>query len=74
MIMVTHDVALKNYANKIVKMFDGKVNKIEEVPKDIRKTTIDNLNEKVRLILEGKDTGQLNVREGVEDGVGNAPN
>lgn len=29
MIMVTHDVALKNYANRVVRMVDGKVNAIE---------------------------------------------
>jgi len=27
--MVTHDVALKNYANRVVRMVDGKVNAIE---------------------------------------------
>ena len=28
--MVTHDVALKQYANRVVRMLDGKINKIEE--------------------------------------------
>lgn len=41
MIMVTHDVALKNYATKIVKMFDGKVNTIDEVPQHVRKQAVD---------------------------------
>jgi putative ABC transport system ATP-binding protein len=29
MIMVTHDVGLKYFANRVVRMADGKVNKIE---------------------------------------------
>jgi putative ABC transport system ATP-binding protein len=31
MIMVTHDVGLKSYADRVVKMVDGKVSAIEEI-------------------------------------------
>ena len=31
MIMVTHDVGLKTYANRVIKMADGKVNKIMDI-------------------------------------------
>jgi putative ABC transport system ATP-binding protein len=31
MIMVTHDIGLKTFANKVVKMADGKVNSIVEI-------------------------------------------
>jgi len=31
MIMVTHDVGLKGFANKVVRMADGKINKIQEI-------------------------------------------
>lgn len=34
MIMVTHDVGLKVFANRVVRMSDGKVNKIEEIDQD----------------------------------------
>jgi ABC-type lipoprotein export system ATPase subunit len=30
--MVTHDIALKNYANRVIKMVDGKINTIETIP------------------------------------------
>lgn len=45
--MVTHDVALKNYANRVVRMVDGKVNKIEEIPPKKREDNIRLLNEQV---------------------------
>lgn len=32
MVIVTHDVGLKNYANRIVRMMDGKIANIEETP------------------------------------------
>ena len=31
MIMVTHDVSLKYFANRVVRMADGKIAKIEEI-------------------------------------------
>jgi len=34
MIMVTHDVGLKNFADRIIWMRDGKIQRIEIVPKD----------------------------------------
>lgn len=36
MIMVTHDVGLKTFANRVVRMADGKISKIEEIPKESR--------------------------------------
>ena len=45
--MVTHDVALKNYANRVVRMVDGKVNAIEHIPNDKREENIRALNELV---------------------------
>ena len=34
MIMVTHDVGLKTFADRVVRMADGKIAKIEEIPKE----------------------------------------
>jgi putative ABC transport system ATP-binding protein len=39
MVMVTHDVALKNYANRIIWMRDGKIQRIEKVAKSKREET-----------------------------------
>jgi putative ABC transport system ATP-binding protein len=50
MIMVTHDVALKTYANRVVKMSDGKVSKLVDIDKDERIGSINHLNERVTLI------------------------
>lgn len=36
MIMVTHDVGLKTFANRVVRMADGKVAKIEKIDPAIR--------------------------------------
>jgi len=47
MIMVTHDIALKTYSNRVVKMTDGKIAKILDVPQDERKQAINHLNERV---------------------------
>ena len=30
LIMVTHDISLKNFSNRVIKMSDGKISKIEE--------------------------------------------
>ena len=46
MVMVTHDQGLKNFANRIVKMSDGKILKIVDVKKDVRRKMILDLNEK----------------------------
>ena len=46
MVMVTHDQGLKNFANRIVKMSDGKILKIVDVKKELRRKMIMDLNEK----------------------------
>ncbi len=64
MIMVTHDVALKCFANRVVRMVDGKVHKIITMPSDKRREEINKLNQRVEAILSGDDRGALTVREG----------
>lgn len=44
MIMVTHDVALKSFANRVVRMMDGKVHKIITMPSEQRRKVINDLN------------------------------
>ena len=36
MIMVTHDVGLKTFANRVIRMADGKVHKIQEIDPIVR--------------------------------------
>lgn len=66
MIMVTHDVALKGFANRVVRMMDGKVHKIITMPSDQRRKMIKDLNDRVEAILSGDDTNALTVREGIQ--------
>lgn len=53
MIMVTHDVSLKTFANRVVKMADGKIHKIQEISPDVRNETIRHLNDRVAAIHRG---------------------
>lgn len=58
MIMVTHDVALKNYGQKIVRVIDGKIHHVIDVPLKDRKECIKQLYER----LENK----MGIREGTQ--------
>ena len=66
MVMVTHDVALKNFASKIVRMSDGKVGSIEEISHDERMKHYNKLARRVEAIEKGLDKQKLNVRQGIE--------
>lgn len=68
-IMVTHDVALKNYANKVVRMLDGKIHKIEENSAESRKIHFDALRQVIDEYTQkekapGDQADNLGVREG----------
>ena len=65
MIMVTHDVGLKTFAHRVVKMADGKVNKIVTIPAAARQEIIGNLNKRVEAIHAGGSADQLMIREGI---------
>lgn len=58
MIMVTHDVALKNFAHRVVKVVDGKINHETLVSKEERE-------ECVRQLYERLDK-KIGIREGTE--------
>lgn len=66
MVMVTHDIALKNFASKIVRMGDGKVASIEEIPHEERMKHYNKLAKRVDNINKGLDKQKLNVRQGIE--------
>jgi len=42
-IMVTHDVALKSYAHRVIRMVDGKIWRIESTPDFVRRDALDTL-------------------------------
>jgi len=67
MIMVTHDVGLKVFANRVVRMADGKVNKIEEIDPSQRNDAIRNLSDRVKAIHSGTGKDHLMIREGIKE-------
>ncbi|CAI2359694.1 unnamed protein product [Moneuplotes crassus] len=66
MVMVTHDVALKGFASKIVRMSDGRIGSIEEISNKERMKNYNKLRRRVENIANGEDKDKLNVREGVQ--------
>lgn len=66
MVMVTHDVALRSFASKIVRMSDGKIGSIEDIPIGDRMKNYNKLAKRVDDIVKGIDKHQLNVRQGIE--------
>jgi putative ABC transport system ATP-binding protein len=67
MIMVTHDVGLKYFANRVVRMADGKVNKIETIDANARSEMIRHLDDRVRAIHSGTSKDVLTIREGIKE-------
>ena len=59
MIMVTHDVALKAYADRAVKVVDGKINSCHIIPSEIKQESLIKLSERI-------STGGNMLREGAE--------
>jgi len=53
MIMVTHDVGLKFFAHRVVRMNDGKVARIDIIPQAARTKIIQELEERVEAINTG---------------------
>ena len=65
MIMVTHDQGLKYLANRVVKMSDGKILKIQEIEASSRKRVIEDLEDKVRAHNNGAGANRVQIREGI---------
>jgi len=49
LVMVTHDVGLKNYANRVIWMRDGKIQRIEIIPEERRNAQLDELKQKLSI-------------------------
>jgi len=64
MVMVTHDVALKNYANRVVRMIDGCVAQQEVIAATTRGNYQKALKKRIEIGQSG-GIGSVNVREGI---------
>lgn len=73
MIMVTHDMGLKNFANRVVRMIDGKIGKIEEIEDVTRSRAVEELlvsigsyggNDQNTEGMNFNEANNLGVREG----------
>jgi ABC-type hemin transport system ATPase subunit len=42
--MVTHDVSLKNFADRVIWMRDGKIMRLEIIPKEVREMRLKQLD------------------------------
>ena len=67
MIMVTHDQGLKHFATKVVKMADGKVLKVVNTDKNLRRKMISDLNAKCEAHIAGATSNKISIREGIFD-------
>ena len=67
MIMVTHDQGLKTFANRVVKMSDGKILKITNIDPEIRARAMAELDEKVLMHQSGDTATKVAIREGIYD-------
>ena len=68
MVMVTHDVALKNFADRIIWMRDGKIQRIEQVAKHKKLEAIRKVDEEIQNAQQKKQlvaSGQFKRQEGV---------
>jgi len=61
MVMVTHDVGLKNFADRILWMRDGKVQRTEIVPQWKREEAIRKVEEDLALALKKRETKSLQL-------------
>eukprot|EP00742_Colponemidia_sp_Colp-10_P006441 GILJ01006900.1.p1 GENE.GILJ01006900.1~~GILJ01006900.1.p1 ORF type:complete len:384 (-),score=56.67 GILJ01006900.1:303-1454(-) len=61
MIMVTHDTGLKNFAHRVIRMVDGKINRIDSIPEESRRNKYMEL---LAMIEQQGKRGSTAVREG----------
>jgi len=47
LVMVTHDVGLKNFANRVIWMRDGKIQRVETIPEEKRTVQLEELSKKL---------------------------
>jgi putative ABC transport system ATP-binding protein len=71
MVMVTHDVGLKNFADRVVHMSDGKIHRVAPVKREDREQIVKQLEERIDIInaniASGGNRQNLNIREGITE-------
>lgn len=69
MVMVTHDVGLKNFADRVVHMADGKIHRVAPVVREDKELICQQLDDRIKVINENLASGaskqNLNIREGI---------
>mmetsp|Transcript_32602 Transcript_32602/g.29458 ORF Transcript_32602/g.29458 Transcript_32602/m.29458 type:complete len:85 (+) Transcript_32602:776-1030(+) len=68
-VMVTHDVNLKVFANRIVRMLDGKVQQIVQNSEESRNEAIDELKKTISEYTNPENHGEENDVLGVREGI-----
>ncbi|GAM21386.1 hypothetical protein SAMD00019534_045610 [Acytostelium subglobosum LB1] len=61
LVMVTHDVGLKAYADRVIWMRDGKIQRIETVSLDLKKDSFSRLHKEIELINRNQKGGVTSV-------------
>merc|ERR1712059_227075 len=54
LVMVTHDVGLKNFADRVIWMRDGKIMRLEVIPEEIRQQRHEQLDKDLEKLLKGR--------------------
>jgi putative ABC transport system ATP-binding protein len=54
LVMVTHDVGLKNFADRVIWMRDGKIMRLEVIPEEIRQERYGQLDKDLEKLLKGR--------------------
>jgi putative ABC transport system ATP-binding protein len=71
MVMVTHDVGLKNFADRVVHMADGKIHRVAPVKREDREQICKQLDDRIDVInaniASGGNKKNLNIREGITE-------
>ena len=62
LVMVTHDVSMKFFADRVIWLRDGKIQRIEAVQEAKRKETLEKLNAKLDEIRKRKEERQESIQ------------
>ena len=67
MVMITHDEYMKRYADRVIHVMDGKINREEKISKEVNIKALKELEESIE--NHKTDTGGVGVREGATTGL-----
>ena len=67
MVMITHDEYMKRYADRVIHVMDGKINREEKISKEVNINALKELEESIA--NHKTDTDGVGVREGATTGL-----